>query len=251
MKGRMKAAKAKRPRNEWFQARSKVIEIRHSLFKSLGAAIFMLLLACGSTQGKAPAPHAAEQTRSARADDIHATGMSSDVLTNARVEDNLRSIMVEIPQGEKAHRISFAEIAYPANADENRAMAGFTLLFVTALAHDPNELPLERVFFRDQKGDFDIPPIAERVGRVEPADLRTAFGATRSDGLYAIPLQMTRMTGQLMADFRQGKKDFELMFFPSTELPEGVEPIPPGTPNGAALDAFARREFPVILERGL
>ena len=236
-----------------FQAR-RVIEIRHSLSHGLGAAlacvISMLTLACGSAQGKAPPPRA-EQTGSARADDIHAAGVSSDELTNARVEENLRSIMVEIPQGEKAYRMSFADVAYPENADENRAMAGFTLLFVAALARDPNELPLERVFFRDQKGDFDIPPIAERVGGVEPVDLRTAFGATRSDSLYAIPLQMTRMTGQLMADFRQGKKDFELLLFPGSDLPEGVEPIPPGTPNGAALDAFARREFPVIIERGL
>jgi hypothetical protein len=216
----------------------------------IACVVAMLSLGCGSRQGTAPPPRV-EHGGSARADDIHATGASSGALTNARVEDNLRSIMVEIPQGERAYRISFADVAYPANADENRAMAGFALLFVTALAHDPNELPLERVFFRDHKGDFDIPAIAERVGGVEPTDLRSAFGATRSDSLYAIPLQMTRMTGQLMADFRQGKKDFELMLFPGSDLPAGVEPIPPGTPNGAALDAFARREFPVILERGL
>src|SRR5262245_15970254 len=182
--------------------------------------VFALAVACGSKQGNAPPP-STEHTAPARAGaSSAASGASTDALTNARVEENLRSILVEIPQGEKAPRIAFADVAYPANADENRARAGFTLLFVTALAHNPSELPLERVFFRDQKGDFDIPPIAERVGGVEPADLRAGFGATRSDSVYAIPLQMTRMTGAVMADFRQGKKDFELKLFPDdSELP--------------------------------
>jgi hypothetical protein len=63
---------------------------------------------------------------------------------------------------------------------------------------------------------------------------------------------MTRMTGALMADFRLGHRDVELMLLPlDQDLPTGVEPIPPGTPNAPALEAFARREFPVILERGL
>jgi hypothetical protein len=207
--------------------------------------------ACGSTQGKAPPPRT-EHSGSASADASRATmGASSDALTNSRVEDNLRSILVEILPGTKVHRIAFADVAYPANAEENRGLAGFTLLFVTALAHDPKELPLKRVYFRDQKGDFDIPPLAERVGGVEPEDLRTALGATRSDGLYAIPLQMTRMTGAIMADFRIARDAFELLLFPGTELAEGVEPLPPGTPDAAVLEAFARREFPVIVERGL
>jgi hypothetical protein len=66
-----------------------------------------------------------------------------------------------------------------------------------------------------------------------------------------IPLQATQLEGKVLANFKNGRRDFQLLTFPGSPLPPGVEPLRPGEPDMNALRSFADREFPIVQERDL
>jgi hypothetical protein len=200
--------------------------------------------------GKPPAKDAKSE-HSGQADiDAHANdqGSGEGPLTNARVEARLRKTVGELPPRSGVQRIALADIAYPANAEENRKLAGFTLFVVTAVTHDASELP-PRVVFRHSRGELAVPALFSHTGSLDPADLRAVFGAYRYDALYVIPLQATQVDGVVLAKFQNGTRDFQLLAFPANDLPAGVEPADPGEPDMDAVRVFAEREFPIVEER--
>jgi hypothetical protein len=177
-------------------------------------------------------------------------GSSEEALTNAKVEDRLRKFMLGLPPHSSVQRIALADVAYPANSEENRKLGGFTLILVTAVTHEPTELP-PHVHFRHSSGDLALPLLLSRIGAVDPPDLRKVFGSLRFDGLYAIPIQATQTEGAVLANFQNVSRDFRLLDFPKGNLPEGVEAIPPSEPDMTAVRSFAEREFPIVEERDL
>ncbi len=226
---------------------------------ALRAGLFVVVglgVACG---GGAPSKSAADSAgpRSShhqdRAADAHAasTERTDEPMSNAVVEARLRKTLAELPKNARVERIALADIAYPESAEENHALGGFAFMIVTALAQDPADLPLRRVHFHSTRGELDLPVLFERVGTVEPEDLRRAFGATRTDGLYAIPLGAAFLEGSVIANFKAAQGDFEILAFHGGSPPTNVEPIEPSEPDADALDAFVNREFPVAREREL
>lgn len=209
---------------------------------------------CAGTEPPPPnsakSPGATHQSQSAADASKRSQGPSDEAVTNASIEARLRETFAELPQGSSVQRIALADVAYPANPDENQKLAGFTLMVVTAVTHDAAELP-PRTFFRHSKGDFELPLLLSRIGTLDPPDLRETFGAHRFDGLYVVPLQATQTDGMVLANFKNGRRDFQLLKFPTRVLPAGMEALNPGTPDMGALRSFAEREFPIVEERDL
>jgi len=218
------------------------------------AAFVLCSVSCGGTgtppQSGGTSPRSDHAGRTVADAGKREQGPSDEAVTNAVVEARLRELMSELPPKTVAYRIALGDVAYPANSDESRRLGGFTLLFVSAVTHDAAELP-PHVFFRSSRGDFALPLLLSRIGELGPPELRTVFGPHRFDGLYAIPLQATQVDGKLLANFKNGRRDFHLLTFPGSGLPEGVEPIPPGEPDMNAVRALAEREFPIVEERAL
>jgi hypothetical protein len=229
-------------------------------------ALFLGPLACGGTPSppndatsrEAPADPPAASAKPQPSEHAHRSvtdiakrseSSSDDRVTNAEIESRLRETMADLPPNSSAQRIALGDIAYPANQEEAQKLAGFTLLVVVAITHDPTELP-PSVFHRGARGDFELPLLASRVGGVEPPDLRAVFGTHRFDGLFGIPMQATQMEGAVMANFQMKSRDFKLLTFPSA-LPPGVEAMAPGRPDLSAIQALVKREFPMVDERSL
>src|SRR5262245_32014352 len=167
--------------------------------------VAIALLGCGGARPSSPSgatPEGSEH-RGQSDKDMHrqGRGSSNEAVTNAKMEGELRKTMAELGPGYGVQRIALADIAYPQNADENQKLGGFALLVVTAVTHEPTELP-PRVRFRHSGGDLPLPHLLSRIGGLDPSDLREVFGPHRFDGLYVIPIQATQTQGTLLANFQ-------------------------------------------------
>ena len=65
--------------------------------------------------------------------------------TDAIVLRRLDDTVAEIPQGNVAVRVVIGDATYPRTQQELSDMGGFALLLVTAVSHDSEELPVDRV----------------------------------------------------------------------------------------------------------
>ena len=225
----------------------------------VGAILVLPFLAAGCAGAGAESPNAAAPATTPNASRHTSRGVldasqrdqksSDEAVTNAHVEARLRQAMLELPPRSAVQRIALADIAYPANADENQKLGGFTLLIVTAVTHEAAELP-PRVRFRHSGGELMLPVLMSRLGTLDAPDFRGVFGAHRFDGLYAIPIQATQTDGAVLVNFEAVAREFRPLEFPS-DLPAGIEPISPTEPDMATLRSFAEREFPIVEERAL
>ncbi len=148
-----------------------------------------------------------------------------------------------IPRG------AFFDIAYPADTGEYRRMAGYGILFVTAISQMEDELPVTP-YLTTTGGDVPLRLITSVVGSAQPDDsiVRAVFGTHRIDALYLIPLDSRGRGADLLVDFAKNRQRFKLGTVAATLPPElqVAESARPTTaePGQDAVLNMIRREYP-------
>jgi hypothetical protein len=135
-------------------------------------------------------------------------------------------------------------------------MGGFALLLVTALCHDPAELPIARVVSKVRGEELEIPLVASRVGQPPNARIPKVFGTSRFDGIYLYPVFMTRMQSSVVVYVGGGRYPLSVMTFPP---PPGEDGLPrsldldfePREPNVGAMLRLIAEELPILKDAPL
>jgi hypothetical protein len=141
-----------------------------------------------------------------------------------------------------APRVAIFDAAWPADAAEYEALGHNGVLQVSAVVADAAELPVKRVYVRDENGEHELKWIGAMRIAVPPDAAAHGVGAFREDSYYVLPLALTDHHAMVLIDFAAHRKEFDL-----TPIPFGAPPpfaaADPGHIDPAALSAFVKREF--------
>ena len=134
-------------------------------------------------------------------------------------------------------------------------MGGFTLLLLSAIAHDHGELPLKRVYVHSAGKTHDLQVVKTRRTVLPASETAVAkvFGEHRFDALYLLPVKFTQSRGDLIVDFSTRRSHFRVLSFPAANASHAPLPGPdlvnqPRVPNERVVTLTAQREFPVFAE---
>jgi hypothetical protein len=134
----------------------------------------------------------------------------------------------------KVAQIALFDIAYPKNREEYRRMNGFGVLWITALSHDPKELPLKAVRVDTRHTSIALAPINTFRSTERNKEIVEVFGAARTDAVYLVPLFRQTQGARLLIDYARNRYNFL--------LGEMAKPLPPEIGTLAAL--LASLEYP-------
>lgn len=219
-------------------------------------------IACGGAAPEAAAPPAtpAQTATSApapSADPPETTdpGADAPTTTNGRILAKFRRALGTVPPGALPGRLVVVDIAYPSSKTEFEAMGGFTLMLLSAVAHDPNELPFKRAFLRSGQNTQDLRAVKTRQTVLPASETQVGkvFGQHRFDALYLLPIRATRLRGDVVVDFATKRSNFRVWSFPAPNASRALPPnidleAEPRTPDPNAVRMMAQREFPVFSE---
>jgi len=170
-----------------------------------------------------------------------------DPVTAEEIERRLETRATEIqkaaPQG--AARYVLFDVAWPATADEARALGFSAVMFLSAFSQRSEELPLARVYAKTDRGPVELRRISgQRRNVVQDSVIAKMFGPYRDDAFYLLPAASWR-EGMVAADFAKNRKDFSISKAP-LDPPDFIRKGRAGSGGASqeALDAFIHREFP-------
>jgi hypothetical protein len=179
-------------------------------------------------------------------DEIESSPVTDDVVLR-RIDDAARGV----PENANAPRIALADLAYPRTQDEFVAMGGFGLLLVTALSHDPAELPIAKVVSEIRDEAVELPLVASRVGQPPNAQIPSVFGKSRFDGVYLFPVFITRLPTKIVVYLGGGRYPLYPLSFPSPPEKDGMPPgldldFKPREPSVDAMLKLLEEELPIL-----
>jgi hypothetical protein len=206
--------------------------------------------AAPSDVGSDPPP----QSSSAPAADAD-LGPAPGPTTNEVVLGRFRRALSTVPKDALPGRLVVVDIAYPSSQTEAEAMGGFTLMLLSATAHDYNEFPFKRVYVRTASQTHDLQAVKTRrtVLPANETEVAKVFGEHRFDALYLLPVKFAQRQGDVIVDFATRRSNFRVWSFPapnaSRALPPGLDlEAQPQSPNEGVVTSMAQREFPVFSE---
>jgi hypothetical protein len=169
--------------------------------------------------------------------------------TPGAMRARLRNAVDEFRRNAPVPRLALFDMALPVDSAEADATGGYALVEVTVLVQDSTELPLARVYLRTAAGEVPLPVFRSRLSATRAKDDEAAavFGRFRQDALYLLPLRDVYAGADLLIDYAAHRKGFGLATWSGGALPPDAPALPrsaPRPPGDAALDAFARREYP-------
>lgn len=208
--------------------------------KSLGvaAALFLAMLAPVSAQEAAPG--SAPETKEAPVEH-HVTPDDID----KRIEERAAEIQKLAPKG--AARYVVYDIAWPATAEEYRALGRHAILFISAVSQKDEELPLKQVYTRQGGKSLPLKQLSSKRRDVLPGSLtHTMFGPYREDSFYLVPVGALMQEWKLLADFAKNRNEFSISLsqlnpprFIQADRSRNAGKVDP-----AALKTMLAREFP-------
>jgi hypothetical protein len=141
-----------------------------------------------------------------------------------------------------APRLAIYDVAWPADRTEYEGLGRSGVLQVTVVAADHGELPVRRVYVRDETGEHELQRIGARTFDVPAEASVHAVGAFREDSYYLLPEGLADHAGLVLIDLASHRKEFDLAPLP---LDPPTFSSSEGTPrvDGAILAAFVKREF--------
>ena len=171
--------------------------------------------------------------------------------TEAMINQQLESMLKEIPIGAQVPRTAFADVTYPRSREELAAMGGFTLLLVCSFARDDRELPLERVVANTGTANADLPLVARQETRLPTGTVAAMLGSRRVDEVYLLPAFATAIDTTITVHFQLSGRALDVLRFPAPAergpLPESVDlDAELREPGMDALEQLIQRELPVI-----
>ena len=175
--------------------------------------------------------------------------------TDASILARFRQAVGKMTTDPVGRRIVIVDVVYPASPPEFEEMGGCTLMLLSALVWDKEELPFARAFVRFGDETIDLQTAKTRSSELPPSESATAeaIGRYRFDALYYIPVAYTQRTAEVVVDFAKTRKGLVVWKFPAEgsndKLPAGIDlEAEPRSPSPAAMDAMAKREFPLFWE---
>jgi hypothetical protein len=166
-------------------------------------------------------------------------------------EIELRAKKRQEAQGKPLERMSRYYIFYPRDLAEFNALARYSVLLLTVISQQPEELPLKRVYIRTVDQEIPLLRLSSWRSNVDQKLLaREIYGRTyREDGFYLFPTTAVFRIGQVQADFAVNR-----VAKPVLELPiehhlhdrvsrfQNVDPRPDVLPHLGTLQALIRRK---------
>lgn len=196
-------------------------------------------------------------TSPAISQDMHVVGPDTwlkQTASPSTVNSRINSVASDLEQYAPVPRIAFFDIAHPENADEYRALNGFSVMLLTVFAQRADELPPKRVFVRIGNEILELALISSVFSKTELTELTAkVFGESRWEGLFLFPTHLERDAQELLMDFAKNREGFVLTKFKSQNL-ESLNKLSltkPSSekPNGAALLKIISREFPGFITK--
>ena len=145
-------------------------------------------------------------------------------------------------------RGSFFKIVFPRNQSEFNALARYSVMLLTSLAQQPEDLPLQRVFHRAGQ-EHPMTRVSNWRSELDAAMLaRKVYGGYREDGFYLFPTGYWVRDGQMLVRYGATAADTTIAQFPGATLERlkelgNLDPAPGAKPNLAALQKIIRERF--------
>ena len=168
---------------------------------------------------------------------------SGDAITQGLEETGRKMAAIKAQGPRTAH----FDYTYPATLAEYRAIGANGVVLVSAVAHDPQEFPLKRVYLRVDGREIELARLSARQSEVSPSSaLIATIGEHRDDEFYLLPGYLAGQNAELVLDFRVNRTGFVIGRL-TERLPDGLQSAAetlPGKPDPAALKAMLAREYP-------
>jgi len=183
--------------------------------------------------------------------------MGPCALGQALTSDSLRGTLEQDAEKQAAltgdlpiERIARMDYALPANREEYLASQGLGAVFVVALAHDGEELPLSRVYLLEAESgkEIELEKLISVVHEDDAAGVAArVYGRHRFMGLYLVEAHYLDSRPTLVVDFAQKRAGFRVGSLIPPDYPhEGIDRLEGKVTN--AFVSFVRREFPIAEE---
>lgn len=216
--------------------------MRKSSCKSLGAAAVALMLAMMASVSAQEAASGPSDAKEAPAEHR----VTPDDI-DKRIEERAAEIQKIAPKG--AARYVVYDIAWPATAEEYRALGRHAILFLSAISQNTDELPLKQVYTRQGGKSIPLKQLSSRRRDVPPGSLtHTMFGPYREDSFYLLSVGALMQEWKLLTDFAKNRNEFSISLsqlnpprFIQTDRTRNAGKVDP-----AALKAILEREFPAF-----
>ncbi len=148
------------------------------------------------------------------------------------------------------------DYAFAGDLIEYKKLNGFGILYISSLNRDSTEYPIVRVYFKSDNDEvIDLKLIGNLDVPVTDNQIKKIFGDHRVDYYYYLPYEMTQLSGSLLIDWKNNRKEFVLTKFPEDfklDFIEDTQLILPDKRNSIddqSFDEFAEREFEIKLNR--
>jgi hypothetical protein len=185
---------------------------------------------------------------------IESLGDSNNSTSTNLMTDRIKEAANKYQQYAPIPRLAELDYAFASDFVEYEKLNGFGILYITSLNQDSDEYPIERVYFKYKDGVIDLKLIGSINIPVTDNLIKKVFGKNRIDYYYYLPYMITRLSGQLLVDWKKNRKEFLLLHFPAENkldyitdnkkiLPDSNKSI-----DMTSLDKFAQREFKIKLK---
>jgi hypothetical protein len=165
-------------------------------------------------------------TAAARQDDGHLTlssPTSHGATSAASILTGMDSTAAKLEaMNATGSRTTEHDVTWPLTPAEQKALGGWTIVLVSAVAADPSELPVTRAYLHLQGSDVVLRPLAVRRVTLDPnSRLAQRVGLYRADSFYLAPISALLKAGDMRVDFAAHRTGFILGELP-LEAPDFV-----------------------------
>ena len=158
-----------------------------------------------------------------------------------------RAMEREAGQGRALERETHFTIQHARSVTEFDTLGRYSLLILTVITQNAEELPLKRVYLRLPDREIPLLKLASWRRDVDQASVTyKMYGRYREDGLYLFPTGAFLKVAQLQADFAVNRLGLPVLELPSSSMPDWLstlqnpDPLPGALPDLRALQEFMK-----------
>ena len=184
---------------------------------------------------------------------------SNNAASTVRMTQKIKEAAIKYENYGPIPRFVECDYAFASDVKEYKKLNGFGILYITSLNRDSTEYPIARVYFKSEGGYavglIDLKLIGSMKIPVTDSLINKIFGQHRIDYYYYLPYEMTQLTGSILIDWTNNRKEFVLTKFPNDftldflKNTKIVLPDPKKAIDDKSFDEFADREFQIKLNR--
>lgn len=152
-------------------------------------------------------------------------------------------------------RVALYDIGLPVDITEYQDLDKNSIVMITALAQNGQELPLKNIYIVNQGKRTPLKLVLSKTIPINDKLVKKVFGENRQDSFYLLPIHFQLKECQLAVDWAINRDGFVVAKFPSqNKLPidfvdEDQEVVKQsGTVNEKFLKEFLNREFSILMK---